>query len=283
MRCVFVGFISLLPRGTHPHFPNPPLPSSSLLTSSSSLLLPSHSAMPGHPLSFVWLLILAKRTDQIFLLQCTRLSVGASQIWWLGLTDGRGPRVLKSVTDSGGFDSPRSSCTRSPKTPGEKRGERRRVGGVGGLRRGGRKRKRDRAGNKSICRVVRAGGGSSSSRQRLFEVYTWPSPPFLSLFPPVPLFPSFLPSFPESLLLPLSSCALFPLAFSHSVSPYALTPGPHSSCCNWSKWQLSLSPLFPSHRGAPRPAAMQSLAVISLVQSVFLWVPKSSLTSVTLL
>lgn len=30
---------------------------------------------------------------------------------------------MKSVTDSGGFDSPRSSCTRSPKTPGEKRGE----------------------------------------------------------------------------------------------------------------------------------------------------------------
>lgn len=31
-----VCFISLLPHGTHPHFPNPLLPSSSLLTSSSS-------------------------------------------------------------------------------------------------------------------------------------------------------------------------------------------------------------------------------------------------------
>lgn len=89
------------------------------------LPLPPSSSSPcnaGVLLSFVWLLILAKRTDQIFLLQCMRLSAGASQIWWLGLTDGRGPRVLKFVTDSGGFDSPRSSHTGSPKTPGEKRG-----------------------------------------------------------------------------------------------------------------------------------------------------------------
>lgn len=278
MRCVFVGFISLLPRGTHPHFPNPPLPSSSLLTSSSSLLLPSHSAMPGHPLSFVWLLILAKRTDQIFLLQCTRLSVGASQIWWLGLTDGRGPRVLKSVTDSGGFDSPRSSCTRSPKTPGEKRGERRRVGGLGGA-----KESETEQGTKAS--VEWSGlAAAAAAAVRGFLKFTHGPP--LHFSPSFLLFHYFLPSFLPSLKAfcfpcPRMPCFLWPsLTLSH---PFALSPGPHSSCCNWSKWQLSLSTLIPSHRGSPRPAAMQSLAIISLVQSVFLWVPKSSLTSVTLL
>lgn len=65
--------------------PLPPLP-------------PSHFLFPPPTpprvlLSFVWLLILVKRTDQIFLLQCTRLSAGAWEIWWLGLTDGRGPWV----------------------------------------------------------------------------------------------------------------------------------------------------------------------------------------------
>lgn len=130
----------------------PPCSSSSL----PPLLLPPYA---GAPLSFVWLLILAKRTDQIFLLQRTRLSAGASQIWWLGLTDGRGPGVLKSGTDSGGFDSPRSSHTGSPKRPGKKRGG----GGGEGVR---------VSGNKSICGVVRAGGGSDSRHHGLFEVYT---------------------------------------------------------------------------------------------------------------
>lgn len=53
----------------------------------------------------------------------------------MGLTDGRGPWVLKSVTDSGGFDSPRSSHTRSLKTPSETRGEDEERGGAEGLRR----------------------------------------------------------------------------------------------------------------------------------------------------
>lgn len=161
----------------HPSsLPLPPPPSHFLFFPPSSSS--SSSCNAGALLSFVWLLILAKRTDQIFLLQCMRLSAGASQIWWLGLTDGRGPRVLKSVTDSGGFDSPRSSHNGSPKTPGEKRGEdEERQRGV-----------KDSAGNKSICRVVRA-GGSSSSRQRLFEVYTRPSPPFLFLFSLLSLLP----------------------------------------------------------------------------------------------
>lgn len=66
---------------------------------------------------------------------------------------------MKSGTDSGGFDSPRSSRAGSPKRPGKKRGG----GGGEGVR---------VSGNKSICGVVRAGGGSDSRHHGLFEVYT---------------------------------------------------------------------------------------------------------------
>lgn len=118
-----------------PHFPMPPR------NPHPVLLLP----FPHSHLSFVWLLILAKEKRSNIFPPVHEVSAGASQIWWLGLTDGRGPQVLKSVTDSSGFDSPRSSHIGSPKTPGKKRGE---GGGVW-------------VGNKSIYRVFRAGGSTA--------------------------------------------------------------------------------------------------------------------------
>lgn len=107
------------------------------------LLLP----FPRSHLSFVWLLILAKEKRSNIFPPVHEVSAGASQIWWLGLTDGRGPQVLKSVTDSSGFDSPRSFHIGSPKTPGKKK--KKWEGGCVWV------------GNKSIYRVFRAGGSTA--------------------------------------------------------------------------------------------------------------------------
>lgn len=118
---------------------------------------------------------------------------------------------MKSVTDSGGFDSPRSSHTRSLKTPSETRGEdeeKRRGGGV-----------KEGAWNKSISRVVRAGGsgGSSSRRRDLFEVYTLPSPSF---FPPsLLIFHFFLTSLVLACLV-----SFLPVLLSFSLPPPVVIP-----------------------------------------------------------
>lgn len=211
--------------------PAPPSPSSNPPTSSSSLRLLLQRR--GAPV--VCVTVDPCKEDR------SNISPPVYEAFRWGLADmmigadGRtGPRVLKSVTDSGGFDSPRSSHTGSPKTPGEKRGE----DEEGGLRRGGCKRERERAGNKSICRVVRAGGGSSrgSSRQRLFEVYTRPSPPFLFLFSPLPLlispkafcFPC--PWMPHSCFL-LSFSLSYPLVIPRVHTRDGATPANGSSLC----------------------------------------------------
>lgn len=102
--------LSLWCSSSLPHAPHHPPP---------VLLLP----FPRSHLSFVWLLILEKEKRSNIFPPVHEVSAGASQIWWLGLTDGRGPQVLKSVTDSSGFDSPRSFHIGSPKTPGKKKGE----------------------------------------------------------------------------------------------------------------------------------------------------------------
>lgn len=105
---------------------------------------------PLSHLSLVWLLILAKEKRSNISPPVYEVSAGASRIRWLGLTDGRGPQVLKSVTDSSGFDSPRSFHIGSPKTPGKKK-KRKKKSGAGGRW----------VGNKSICRVFRAGGSTA--------------------------------------------------------------------------------------------------------------------------
>lgn len=109
------------------------------------------------------------------------------------------------LTDSSGFDSPRSSHTGSLKTSCAKRGEDEEV--RGGLRRRGCKRKRERVGNKSICRVVRAGGGSRSSRGFLKFAHGPPLHFFASFLP----FHFFLPCKPsDSLALAFFCPSFFP-------------------------------------------------------------------------
>lgn len=205
------------------------IPTLTSLPTSSSLLFPPPSAP-----SFVWLLILTKRTDQIFLLECTRLSVGALQIWWLGLTDGRRPWVLKFVTDSSGFDSPRrSSRAGSLKTPGARRGEEEEVRGMMG--------KWERVGNKSICGVVRAAGGSRSSRGFLKFTHG----------PPLHSFSSFLPStssFLESRLILLLVFLSYPLVIAEVCAREA---------------QFICSASIPW--GLPKAMLLQSLTIIKLI------------------
>lgn len=114
----------------------------------------------------------------------------------IGADGWTGALGLKSVTDSGGFDSPppptpppsstppptplptlHSAHTTSTKdTERNQRRRRGREGAVEGLRR--------KRGTKSISGVVRAGGGGSGGCHHLFEVYTLPS---LSFFSPLPL------------------------------------------------------------------------------------------------
>lgn len=97
---------------------------------------------------------------------------------------------MKSVTDSGGFDSPPSLAPPPPRTTSTKdteRNQRRRRGwvGVGG-------RVKEGAWNKSISGVVRAGGGGGC--HNLFEVYTLPPLSFFPLKSSLPLpFVSSLP------------------------------------------------------------------------------------------
>lgn len=162
----------------------------------------SHPLIAMLPLSSVWLLILAKRTDQIFLLPCIRLSVGASQIWWLWLTDGRRPQVLKFVIDSSGFDSPRSSHTRSLKAPGA---EKMRRWWWWGVKEERVKKKARASGEQSICGVVRAGGGCSS--RGCLKFTHGPPLHFVASFLP---FHFFLPCKPSDSLAPAFFCPFIP-------------------------------------------------------------------------
>lgn len=211
----------------------------------------------GALLSFVWQLILAKRTDQIFLLQCMRLSAGASQIWWLGLTDGRGPRVLKSVTDSGGFDSPRASRTGSPKTPGEKRGEEE-EGGV----KERRAQKRARASGEQ--KHLWSGQGWRQRQQQPSEAF-WSlhtALPSIS-FPlsPLPLLPS-----PKAFCLP---CPWMPRSCFLMSFPLFLTlwwyPGSINEMVRLKQTavQFVYSTSIPWR--FPKPMSSQSLTIINLV------------------
>ena len=96
---------------------------------------------------------------------------------------------MKSVTDSGGFDSPRSSHTGSPKTPVEK--ERRRRGG-GVKERRAQKTARERGTKASVeWSGLAAAAAAAAAAVRGFLKFTH-GPPlhFFSSFPPLY---SFLP------------------------------------------------------------------------------------------
>lgn len=103
----FFGFISLLPHDTLPHFPcPPPPPSSGPPTSSSPLLLLPRLQRRGTPV--VCVTVDPREEDRSNISsQCTEAFRPGIADMMIG-ADGRmgAPGVLKSVTDSDGFDSP---------------------------------------------------------------------------------------------------------------------------------------------------------------------------------